>query len=183
MMAKEHRMKIDLRCVEILGELADVFEQLDSKSINRFVGYLLKARRIFFIAAGRSRRMAEAFVIRLSQLGLKASMAGETSTGRATKGDLVVAVSRSGQTNSINAIARRADADGALVCAVTSARRSSLVRTARHVFYLAADGGKQYGGALFEQAFLILADGIFMELRERAGLSEADLDRMHTNLE
>ena len=176
-------MKIDLRCVEILGELADVFERLNSKAINRLVGYLLRARRIFFLAAGRSRRMAEAFVIRLGHLGLRAAMAGEASVGRATKGDLVVAVSQSGRTNSINVVAKRAEADGALVCAVTSARRSPLVRVAKHVFHLPADGGKQYRGALFEQAFLILADGIFMELQERAGLTKADLDRMHTNLE
>ena len=176
-------MKVNIHIVEILGELADVFDRLDEESVEQFVGHLLRAKQVFLVASGRSRRMAQALTTRLIQLGLKAAMAGESTTSRAGRGDAVIAISRSGRTPSVNAIAQRTRSEGAMILAITASRRTPLTRLASHVVYLSADGGRQYGGSLFEQAVLLLGDAIAMDLQERAGLTDHAMDRTHTNLE
>jgi len=176
-------VKIGIRCVQILEELANLFERFDERHVTRFMAQLLRAQRIFLLAAGRSRRMAETFAARLTQLEIKAQMVGDSTTGRAGAGDVILAVSRTGRTPSVIAIAKRGVGDGAKLLAVTTSRRTPLARMAKAVIRLPADGGKQYGGTLFEQAFLILADAIVMDLQEKAGLTDADLDKGHTNLE
>ena len=176
-------MNIRIHVVEILGELADVFDRLDQKSVEQFLVQLLKTRKIFLVGSGRSKRMAQAFALRLMQLGLPAAVAGESTTGHAGRNDMLIAVSGSGQTPSVAAIAARAKKDGARLAVFTNSQHSPLARMANNLIYLAADGGRQYGGSLFEQSFLLLADAIAMELQHRGGLSDQALDRAHTNLE
>lgn len=160
---------------------------------------ILSARAVFVVGAGRSGLVGCCFAMRLAHLGLRGHVVGETVTPRVEPGDVVVALSGSGETPTTCAVEEAAAQAGAKVIAITGAADSPLARAAHAKVVIptstlvrrsSGEGGKadgvssaQYGGSLFEQALLVMLDTIALRLQSRLAQTSAEMDARHANLE
>ncbi|MDN3445453.1 6-phospho-3-hexuloisomerase [Microbacterium sp. APC 3901] len=149
------------------------------------------SRRVFVLGAGRSGLALRMTAMRLMHLGLDVHVVGDTTTPAIAAGDLLLTASGSGTTESIVRAAERASAIGARIGAITTAETSPLSELADVVVRVpaaqkldrSADASQQYAGSLFEQAVVVIGDGIFHALWQREGTSADDLWPRHANLE
>jgi 6-phospho-3-hexuloisomerase len=167
----------------ILAELQAVFARLDDAPLRALAAAVERAAVVVCAGQGRSGLVAAAFAVRLGHLGVDARVAGEASQPAVGRGDLVIALSRSGATAITLHQAKRARAAGAAVAAVTARRSSPLNACADPVVLLDATDSRQHAGSLFEQAALIAADAVAGALQTARGLSDADLAARHDNLQ
>ncbi|MFH0861244.1 MAG: 6-phospho-3-hexuloisomerase [Candidatus Altiarchaeota archaeon] len=189
----------------IMSGIADhvkkVASTLDAKDLELFVDELIKAERIFLFGAGRSGLVAKAFAMRLSQLGLRVYVVGETITpGMRKDGDLFVLVSGSGETKSVVSAAKVAHNIGTRIASITSYRESSLGQLSDHVVVVKGktrvDIEKDHlkhqiegihssltpMGTLFEDTVLVLLDGVIGDLMNRTKKAEHEMRGRHANV-
>lgn len=153
------------------------------------------------VGAGRSGLVVKAFATRLMHLDFEVYVVGETITPALRPGDLLVALSGSGETDLIVESAKIAKKVGARVAAITSYPRSSLAKLADLVVTLpgrtkiASIKGfvrrELYGeyasltplGTLFEISSMVFLDAIISSLMVKLGKKEEDLRAKHATIE
>jgi 6-phospho-3-hexuloisomerase len=145
---------------------------------------LPRARRTFVTGAGRSGLVARSFGMRLMHAGLPTFVPGETITPAAGAGDLLVAISCTGQTGITDYIARRARQLGAQVVVLTAAPDSPLARDADKVVVIpVASEDIVLRAAVFEHAASLCLDAVFNVLSDRMKLDLDAFRARHANLE
>jgi len=191
--------------VEILDFIYKAIDLISDSEKDNFIDILLSARkdgkRIFVVGAGRSGLVAKAFAMRLLHLGFNVYVVGETILPPLVKGDVLLAVSGSGRTKSVVAIAEVAKSIGAKIIALTTYPDSPLGKLAdilvripgrtklarEEDYYVRQVMGVHEPlaplGTLFEATTMIFLDGIVAELMNRLGVTEAELQERHTNIE
>ncbi len=186
----------------ILDNIRDAEEYLVEEDIANFIEIITTADNIFVTGAGRSGLAAKAFAMRLMHLGLSSYVVGETISPAINAGDCILAISGSGETNTIVTAARISKKRGAKVLALTSYPESSLGQLADGVIrvkgrtkveiddenYLKRQIKGNYTsltplGTAFELTSLVFLDGLVSELMETMGKTEEDLKNRHTVLE
>ena len=175
----------------VLDELQRALAAIDPKQVHQTAETLLKARRVFFLGAGRSGLALKMAAMRMMHLGLSTYVAGEVITPAIAEGDLLVVASGSGTTAGPLHAADVAVKAGASVLALTTAPHSALALLASLVVTIPAatkqggDGSQsqQYAGALFEQTVLLLMDIVFHDLWHQRGETAEQLWKRHANLE
>ena len=169
---------------ELLGRIAAAMGKVRWADILELAEMLPRARRTFVTGAGRSGLVARSFGMRLMHAGLPTFIPGETITPAAGAGDLLVAISCTGQTGITDYIARRARQLGAKVVVLTADGDSALARDADKVVIIpAAEPDIVLRAAVFEHAASLSLDALFNVLSERL---KVDLDQFrarHANLE
>ena len=196
-------MEFMLSAIEaILDNIRDAEEYLVEEDIANFIEIITTADNIFVTGAGRSGLAAKAFAMRLMHLGLSSYVVGETISPAINAGDCILAISGSGETNTIVTAARISKKRGAKVLALTSYPSSSLGQLADGVIrvkgrtkvevddenYLKRQIKGNYTsltplGTAFELTSLVFLDGLVSELMETMGKTEEDLKNRHTVLE
>ena len=137
---------------------------------------------------------ARALGMRLMHLGKIVFVVGETTTPAIVEDDLLIFASGSGRTTSLLAIAEQAQCQGARILLFTTDATSPLAELADYHVTIPAptlkDAENRRGsrsvqpmGTLFEQAFLILADSLVLELMRQNGVRAAQMLERHANLE
>jgi 6-phospho-3-hexuloisomerase len=167
----------------LLEEVASALAEVDPEEVRRFEGAVLGAREVFVAGEGRSGLIARCLAMRLMHLGRRSHVAGETTTPAAKEGDLLVAISASGETRVTRARAEAAHAHGAKVTAVTASPTSSLAQMADLRLTIPAPAVEQYGGSRFEQAALLLLDAVIFRLQGRLRRTTTDMDARHATIE
>ncbi len=155
-----------------------------TKEIAEAVDILTSAKKLFVYGVGRSGLAARAFAMRMVQLGIDCYFIGETITPVVSDGDAVLIVSNTGSTMSAIQVANIARRVGAKVISVTGVRSSKLAHASNVVLFLQANGdGTQARlaplGTLFEDATVLLLDGVVAQVMERLGQTEADMRGRH----
>ncbi len=168
----------------LLDHLAQVLRVDRTREIAETVEAVVTAKHVFVYGVGRSGLAARAFAMRLVQLGIDCYFIGETITPVVHDGDAVLVVSNTGATMSANQVANIARRVGAKVIAVTGVRGSKLSHASNTVLLLQFGNGSDQGrlaplGTLFEDACLVLLDGIVAQVMERLGQTEADMRARH----
>jgi 6-phospho-3-hexuloisomerase len=168
----------------ILDALAKVLSEDRSAEIGAMADLVVKAPQIFVYGVGRSGLVARAFAMRLVQLGLKCFFIGETITPIVEAGDAVLIVSNTGATMSAIQTANIARRVGASVVSVTANRTSKLAHASNVVVTVKENGGDRASkyaplGTLFEDATLLLLDGVVADVMERLGESESTMRARH----
>jgi 6-phospho-3-hexuloisomerase len=193
-------MKTSIRA--ILDNIESAEEFLDRESIDMFENIIISSKNIFVTGAGRSGLAAKAFAMRLMHLGLSAYVVGETISPAIYADDCIVAISGSGETNTIVSAAKIAKNRGSKVLALTSYPESTLGqmcdcfilvkgRTKKEVDdenYMKRQIHGNYTsltplGTAFELTTLVFLDAIVSELMEKMQQTESDLKARHTVLE
>jgi 6-phospho-3-hexuloisomerase len=168
----------------ILHALAKMLSEDRSAEVNAIVDLVTKAPQTFVYGVGRSGLVARAFAMRLVQLGLKCFFIGETITPIVEAGDAVLIVSNTGATMSAIQTANIARRVGASVVSVTGGRASKLAHASNVVVTvreeLSPEASKQAPlGTLFEDATLILLDGVVAQVMKKLGESESTMRSRH----
>ncbi len=168
----------------ILKEIGKLLSQDRTEEMTSMVDLLVKAPQIFVYGVGRSGLVARAFAMRLVQLGLECFFIGETITPIVESGDCVLIVSNTGSTMSAVQTANIARRVGASVVSVTGSRTSKLAHASNVVVQIpeerVAEGAKNAPlGTLFEDATLILLDGVVAQVMEKIGETESTMRARH----
>lgn len=178
---------------------------LSVKDISLFVEEILKAKdaRIYVMGAGRSGLVAKAFAMRLMHLGFSSYVVGETITPAMTAGDMLIVMSGSGKTRTVLDIAETAKQQSGRVCLITASLPSPLGDKADSIVLIpsfrenSATKEIRVGsrviksdhtlfaplGTLFETTSVIFCDAIVSVLMKRLGVSAAQMQEHHANIE
>ncbi|MBE6503536.1 6-phospho-3-hexuloisomerase [uncultured Methanobrevibacter sp.] len=186
----------------ILNNIVDAEQYLDKDAINSFEDTIIAANNIFVTGAGRSGLAAKAFAMRLMHLGLSAYVVGETISPAINEGDCIVAISGSGETNTIVSAAKIAKSRGSKVLSLTSYPDSTLGQLSDSFILVKGRTKKEVDdenymkrqihgnytsltplGTAFELTTLVFLDAIVSELMEKMQQTESDLKARHTVLE
>ena len=186
----------------ILNNIKNAEEFLDEDEIEKFENIIIESKNIFVTGAGRSGLAAKAFAMRLMHLGLSAYVVGETISPAIYEDDCIIAISGSGETNTIVSAARIAKNRGSKVLALTSYPESSLGQLADSYILVKGRTKKEVDdenyikrqihgnytsltplGTAFELTTLVFLDAIVSELMEKMQQTESDLKARHTVLE
>ena len=186
----------------IIGNIVSAEEFLDEDSIEEFENIIIESKNVFVTGAGRSGLAAKAFAMRLMNLGVSAYVVGETISPAIREDDCIIAISGSGETNTIVSAATIAKKRGSKVLAVTSYPESTLGQLADSCLLVKGRTKQEvddenymkrqiYGnytsltplGTAFELTTLVFLDAIVSELMEKMHQTESDLKARHTVLE
>lgn len=168
----------------LMEKLAKILAVDRSKEIAESVSILTSAKKLFVYGVGRSGLAARAFAMRMVQLGLDCYFIGETITPVVGDGDAVLIVSNTGSTMSAIQVANIARRVGAKVISVTGHPTSKLAHASNVVLRIQADGGNVQArlaplSTLFEDATVLLLDGVVAQVMEQLGQTEADMRGRH----
>jgi len=189
----------------LLEKITANIENLNKEQVKEFVNVLVEAynnkRIIGVVGAGRSGLVARGFAMRLMHLGFNVFVIGETITPAIKKGDILLAISGSGETTFTVSAASVAKRIGAKVIAITSYRNSRLGELADVVVILPGRTKKARDddyfsrqllgiheplaplGTLFELSAMVFLDSIVVELMEALGVKEEDMMNKHATIE
>ena len=197
----EYMMTIRKAMKDILEHIGNVAETIKLEQVRGFVDAMIGANKIFIYGAGRSGLVGKAFAMRLMHLDFNVYVVGETITPAFEPGDLLIAISGSGETKSIVDAAQIARAQGGKVVAITSYANSTLGKLADVVVeipgrtkedvptdYIARQMLTKYKwvapmGTLFEDSTMILLDGVIALLMATFQKTEKDMRKKHATLE
>ncbi|MEA3282695.1 MAG: 6-phospho-3-hexuloisomerase [Euryarchaeota archaeon] len=183
--------------------IEQALKELDLNSVSEMLDEILSAKSIFVMGTGRSGLVGKAFATRLMHLGLRVYVVGESTTPALRSGDVVVAISGSGETLSIVDLGRVVKKIGASLIVVTSQPDSTLGRMADKtvkIFGRAKNGKGDYLvqhllgmyaklaelaplGTTFEITTLVFLDAAIAELMVQMGKDSKALEDMHDKLQ
>jgi len=188
----------------IAANVQAIADEIDYSEVKALVMDILAAhqdqKRLFVMGAGRSGLVVKGFAMRLMHLGFNVYVVGETVTPAVETDDLLVVISGSGETKSINEMSALAKAKGARLAAVTSNKDSTL-GTFSDIIVVVKGRTKASGmdfmerqvvgshisfaplGTMFEISTMVFLDGIIAALMEITKKSEEDLKKKHATLE
>ncbi len=200
-MAKVARKAMD----EIILFLTKAMELINWDDVRRVRDILIdaknKGKNILVVGMGRSGLVGRAFALRLMHLGFNVFVFGETITPAILADDVVIAISGSGETNTVVRAAEVAKKLGAKVVAVTTRPHSSLAKLADMILVLPGKTklateqdyfirqllGEHAPlaplGTLFEITAMIVLDSLVSELMETLHISEDQIRRRHATIE
>jgi 6-phospho-3-hexuloisomerase len=168
----------------LLENLTKILTVDRSKEVAEVIGILTSAKKLFVYGVGRSGLPARAFAMRMVQLGLDCYFIGETITPVVGDGDAVLIVSNTGSTMSAIQVANIARRVGAKVISVTGHRTSKLAHASNVVLLIQSDGSPTQArlaplSTLFEDATVLLLDGVVAQVMERLGQTETNMRGRH----
>jgi 6-phospho-3-hexuloisomerase len=166
----------------VTAEVEGALAQVRAEEVAALAEAVLGAQGVFLAGEGRSGLVARACAMRLMHLGLRSSVAGETTTPAAGPGDLLLALTRSGETQVTRARCEAARAAGVTVALITGADPGVALPADLRVTLPTGDS-RQFGGSLFEQAAGLLLDALVPLLQQRLGVSAAEMAARHATLE
>ena len=169
---------------DLLERIEAVMEKADWADFLELVDMLPQARRTYVTGAGRSGLVARSFGMRLMHAGLPVFIPGETITPAAGEGDLIVAISCTGETGYTDYLTHRAKRFGAKVVVLTAVGDSALARQADKVVVIPATAEDiVIRAAVFEHAASLCLDAVFNILTDRLKLDAHSFLQRHANLE
>ena len=188
----------------IAANVQTIADEIDYAEVNSLLSDILSAhqnkKRVFVMGAGRSGLVVKGFAMRLMHLGLNVYVVGETVTPAVETDDLLIVISGSGETKSINEMSALAKAKGTRLTSITSNKDSTL-GTISDTTVIIKGRTKISGmdfmerqvvgshisfaplGTMFEISTMIFLDGVIAALMEITKKSEEDLKRKHATLE
>ncbi len=185
----------------IADHLLSVARSLDLAALDQFAAMLNGANRIFVMGAGRSGLVARSFAMRLMHIGYQVYVVGEITTPAVAPGDVVVAISGSGNTRTISEFGEICKRLNVRLITVTSNRDSKLGKISDLVVgvegSIQQNHSKEYMerqlsgnhksltpmGTLFELTAGVFLDCFIAKLMVIKGVDEAYLKTRHTVLE
>lgn len=183
-------MGVREKLTTVLGELSGLFEEWSTDQVETLAKEIEAAPRIFIAGAGRTGLVMQAFAMRLMHLGLRVHVVGDVTTPSIAKEDLLLIGSRSGETEGLLALTRRAEPIGPRTVIISASPESLLASSANLLVVLPTwpkiaetRPSVQPIGSLFEQSLLVLLDALVLHLMETLGVEAALMAGRHANIE
>jgi 3-hexulose-6-phosphate synthase / 6-phospho-3-hexuloisomerase len=172
----------------ILDKISSVLSATSDTYYQQLTDMLDSSSRIFVAGAGRSGLVGRFFAMRLVHSGYDTSMVGEVVTPSIKKGDLLVVISGSGETEQLIAFTKKAKSEGAKILLLCSKASSTIGDMADAVFQIGRSDqyGKVVGmpmGTVFELSTLSFLEGAISHIIHEKGIPEEIMRSRHANLE
>ena len=187
----------------IIAEHEQVFEKLNMAQLKTFLDAIVKARNIFVYGSGREGISMRGFAMRLAHLGKPTYWLFDDTTIGMHEGDLLILADGRGDVGIHRYFVKRAHESGAAIAVITGLPEGQLAKEyADVVLYVHAtvylDEGAMGPGAprqqdvvptlqpmgnQFEQHLYLLMDVVAILLKDEMGLSYADMEARHRNIE
>ena len=170
---------------KVLSELNSILSQIDEQTVDKLCDILISAGRIFLAGMGRSGLVARSFAMRLMHAGFQVHVIGDVTTPSIGEGDLLIAISGSGETQIIKYIAERAKSFGAYVLLITSNSKKSSISEISDISIILPKSDQPVLPlkSAFEASAFIFLDIVVMMIMNKKGLTELQMMKRHTNLE
>ena len=170
---------------EIIKELESMWNKSNIGQISAFEDFIVKNKSDTFIGlgAGRMGYSLKSFVMRLSHLGLKAYMIGDTTLPKVDKNFTVIVNSSSGETESLKIFTFQAKEAGANILLLTANESSSLAKLADLKIIFPEINSNQIMKSIFEQYSFLLFDFIIKNLISKLNLKLKFIENNHSILE
>ncbi|HTY47015.1 MAG TPA: 6-phospho-3-hexuloisomerase [Methanomassiliicoccales archaeon] len=168
----------------IISEVQRALERVDDRCIEALVSAIISAKKVFVYGVGRSGLVAQAFSVRLVQMGLDVHFIGESTTPIVEEGDLVLIVSNTGETMSAVQTANIVGRVGAKVALITSTRHSKLGSASNIIVEIPITKDEMRPtmaplGTLFEASAYMFLDSLVPVLMQRMKLTESLMRKRH----
>ena len=188
----------------IISEINSILSKIPQNQTNILIEQIILAERIFPVAIGRVNLSLQCFGKRLSHLGFKIELVGSLTEKPATKKDLLIVASGSGESIVPLQITKKAKKIGCKILHITSTKKSSIRKIANFVVELNAPSkvdklkkneeslsdsasktktSVQPMSTLFDQALHIYGDVVSTIIIQRLKLDKFKLWKNHANLE
>jgi 6-phospho-3-hexuloisomerase len=168
----------------ILRELGHILHQIHEEDVEKMVEGILSSDRVFVTGMGRSGLVAQAFAMRLMQIGFCVYVVGDATTPAIKERDLLIAISASGETAITHHVASAAKSFGARVFLLTIHIRSRIEDISDLVIVLPdSPQPKLPLRSAFETAAHILLEAIVVLIMEKTGVTQQQMMKRHSNLE
>jgi 6-phospho-3-hexuloisomerase len=181
--AREARRWLQQVVREVTGAAAEV-SAADVAALERAV---VDARRVYVAGQGRSGLIGRGFAQRLMHIGFESYAVGDVIAPAVGTGDLLVAITASGRTETTLRQAFKAQAAGARIAAVLEPRGSELADRADLLLPIPTRTPErpsaQHSTTLFCQVLQITFDVCCAMLQRHLDQSDAQLNARHSNLE
>ena len=143
--------------------------------------------RVHVTGVGKSRHIGHKLAATLQSTGTKAYFldpadCNHGDSGQVAEGDVVVALSHSGETEELMAAVRTLVANGARIVAITGDASSSLARSSAATLHVPVEGEAGPLGlapTASTSCQLAVADGLAMALKAGRGFTREDFARYH----
>jgi 6-phospho-3-hexuloisomerase len=183
---------------EMLQNATWSIEQVHKEDVKGMVDILLKAKKIFVLGVGHSGLMGKVFAMKLAHLGFNSYVVGDVTTSALNSGDIMVAISQSGETPTILTLCQKAKKLGGKIITITSFPKSTLSELSDHSVFIRAkskdidfahfsllgdEEHKNMSGALFGLNIYLFFYGLICELAEVIGQTPKQIDSRHANIE
>lgn len=172
----------------IMNKIGAVLSATDGTADNKLTRLLDKAGRIFVAGAGRSGLVARFFSMRLMHAGYNVFVVGEIVTPSVRKGDLLIVISGSGETETMIAYAKRAKEKGAYVALISTTGSSTIGDMSDAVFRIGTPDQYQKVvgmpmGTTFELSTLLFLEATIAHVIHEKKIPEEQMRTRHASLE
>lgn len=174
----------------------EVIDRIDEDQVDLMMETIESSDLTFIVGSGRSELVGKAFAMRLMHLGFRVHVVGDVTTPAIAKGDVVIAISGSGETKTVTLAAEAAKEVGAKVVGITANTESTLGKNMDVIIKIESKTKvpwKYYTehvlkgnyddltpmGTLFEDSAHLFLDGLIAEFMVRLGKKETDMQKMH----
>ena len=183
---------------EFCANARDAFSRIGGADLEKCVSALRSARKIFVFGVGHSGMFGRVLSMKLNHVGLEAYTAFDEINPPFARGDLLVAISQSGETETVLTLARKAKKLEGKVLGVLSNPDSTLGKLSDALLNvkkvsetaefpcLGSIGDKKnqnFLGMLFAFNIYILFYVLVFMLARELGESADSIDRRHANLQ
>ncbi len=172
----------------VINKINSILTATEDSNAARLTRMLDRASRIFVSGAGRSGLICKFFAMRLMHSGYDVSVVGEIVTPSIKRGDLLIIISGSGETEQLVAFTKKARDVGADILLITSKEKSTIGDMADGVFQVGTP--EQYGkvegmpmGTVFELSTLFFLEALVSHIIHEKGIAEEEMRSRHANME
>lgn len=172
----------------VINKIWSILSATQDENAARLTRLLDRASRIFVSGAGRSGLICRFFAMRLMHSGYDVSVVGEIVTPSIKRGDLLIIISGSGETEQLIAFTKKARQIGADIVLITAKASSTIGEMADAVFQMGTPDqyGKVVGmpmGTVFELSTLFFLEALISHVIHEKGIAEEEMRSRHANLE
>ena len=172
----------------VIDKIDSILSTTDDAHSIRLTRMLDSAKRIFVSGAGRSGLIGKFFAMRLMHSGYEVYVVGEIVTPSIKRGDLLVVISGSGETEQLISFAKRAQEVRADILLISAKASSTIGDMADAVFQIGQSDqySKVQGmpmGTVFELSTLFFLESFVSHLIHEKGIAEEEMRYRHANLE
>jgi len=182
------RISIKSITKRVSDEIDSVLKDINEEDTKKLINLIAKSKRIFVFGSGRSGLVAEAFAMRLVQLGKESFIIGESTTPEITEKDFLIIISGSGKTKITNEIIKNIKKTKATICLITANKKSGIARKFNLIIQIKAKTKLGHAksieplGSLFEQATFVYLDSLIILLMKKLDKSEKSMREKHSKI-
>jgi 6-phospho 3-hexuloisomerase len=188
--------------IKLLEEFCEnarsTFSNIDEAQLEKVISAILRAKKIYVLGIGHSGMFGRILAMKLNHVGLRAYTVFDEINPPFEKDDLFIAISQSGETKTIVALAEKAIKLGGRVLGVTSEAESTLAKISETVLLIQKNAddvsfdvlslmgdkdNQNFLGALFGFNIYILFYTIILMIARKLNETPESIDRRHANLQ